>query len=217
MFIIFDTPEAGIGIPISLAGLRRRAVKSQIGKKGSTVGCTVDQASVGGRTCASPVQGCADEAATRPRSKYSRFPVSTRVPGTFAELKNGDAVMLVVNSGITLEGSDLHSRHSAKLGSGGEHTAPGIEAFAQLAAAGLTLRLRLGVSACANRSLRAGEAGPSRGSPPGGLPSPNRVPRPAAELWRDRRPEIRGQHGDRNAGPRGLRRVPVASRTALGS
>ena len=75
------------------------------------------------------------------------MPVSTRVPGTFAELKNGDAVMLVVNSGITLEGSDLHSRHSAKLRSGCEHTAPGIEAFAQLAAAGLTLRLRLGVSA----------------------------------------------------------------------
>ena len=71
MFIIFDTPEAGIGIPISLQGFGDALVKSQIGKKGSTVGCTVDQASVGGRTRASPVQGCADEAATRPRSKYS--------------------------------------------------------------------------------------------------------------------------------------------------
>ena len=59
MFIIFDTPEAGIGIPISLQGFGDACRISRIqAKKGSTVGVSAADTSVGGRTHASPVQGC---------------------------------------------------------------------------------------------------------------------------------------------------------------
>src|SRR4249920_3142281 len=72
-----------------VVGINKLPCVSSIGKKRVDGRFTVDQASVGGRTRVSPVQGCADETATRPRASHSRTGFPPGLPALLPNSKIG--------------------------------------------------------------------------------------------------------------------------------